>query len=189
MKIFSNFDSNYKRKIVASYVEEYGSQNILVVNRSKLFVWLYVYIPTAGYLIIASLIIYGVFARVDMSFVRRLAAIVVWWFWLVSMMPVFKKYIDFKLDFGVITPKWVFSYNQTGILKRNMTSLNVQNIRSIIVNKAWLIYSIFNNGDIIILSEWSDNQKGEAKFNYVNDPETKRQRMKQIFSKSAMHNH
>lgn len=189
MKIFSNFDSNYKRKVVASYVEEYGSENILVVNRSKLFARLYVYVPTIGYLLIVSLIIYGVFTRIDISFVTWSVSIIAWGFWLVSMFPIFKKYIDFKLDFGVITPKWVFSYNQTGIFKRNMTSLNVQNIRSIVVNKAWLLYSIFNNGEILILSEWSDNKKGEAKFNYVHDPETKRVRMKQIFSKAAMHNH
>jgi hypothetical protein len=105
------------------------------------------------------------------------------------MFPVIKKYIDFKLDFGIITPKWVFSYNQTGILRRNMTSLNVQNIRSIVVNKAWLIYSIFNNGEILVLSEGSDNNKWEAKFNYVNNPELKRKKMKQIFSKSNIWNY
>jgi hypothetical protein len=189
MKIFSNFDSNYKRKIVASYVEEYWSENILVINRSKLFAWLYIYIPIIVYTITAGLIIYAVLKRVDMSLIRRTIWLIVVGSWIFSMFPIIKKYIDFKLDFWVITPKWVFSYNQRGILSRNMTSLNVQNIRSIIVNRAWLLYSIFNNGEIIVLSEGSDNNKGEAVFNYVHNPEVKRQRMKQIFAKTNISNY
>lgn len=105
MKIFSNFDSRYKKKVVASYVEEYGSENILVINRSKLFAWLYVYMPGITYTIIALAIVYVIFSWVDQSFVRWFVGITVFGGWFFSIMPVVKKYIDFKLDFGIITPK------------------------------------------------------------------------------------
>ncbi len=125
----------------------------------------------------------------DVSFMRRFIVVIVFLAWAVSLLPVMKKYIDYKLDFTIVTPKWVFLFNQTGILNRNMTSLNVNNIRSIVVNKSWLIYSIFNNGDIRILSEWSDNELWEVQMKYVNNPEMKRAKIKQIFSRTNITNY
>jgi uncharacterized membrane protein YdbT with pleckstrin-like domain len=189
MRIFSNFDTNHKRTVVASHIEEYGSNNVLVINRSKLFAWIYVYIPSTIYTLIACLIAYAIVLWIGIELVRWLSLLILLVVWFMAMMPVVKKYIDFKLDFGIITPKGVFSYNQSGILNRNTTSLNIQNIRSIVVNRSWLLYSIFNNGEIIVLSEWSDNSKGEASFNYVHNPEVKRQKIKQIFAKTHITNY
>jgi uncharacterized membrane protein YdbT with pleckstrin-like domain len=189
MKIFSNFDTNYKTTTVAKYIEEYGSDNILVVQRSKLFAWLYVRVPCIVYTIVAALIIYAMWVWLSIEIINRFVVIIVIVSWISLMIPVVKKYIDYKLDFGIVTPKWLFLYNQTGILNRNMKSLNVQNIRSIIVDQSWLLYSLCNNGKITILSEWWDNDLGEAKMSYVHNPEAKRERIKQIFSRSQITNY
>ncbi len=189
MKIFSNFDTNYKKTTVAKHIEEYGSENVLVIQRSKLFVWLYVRIPAIAYTVIAACIIYAVWAWLNVAVINRFVAIITVFGWIALMIPVIKRYIDYKLDFGIVTPKWLFLYNQTGILNRNTKSLNVQNIRSIIVDQSGLLYSLCNNGKIDILSEWSENELGEAKMNYVHNPEAKRERIKQIFSRSQITNY
>ena len=189
MKIFSNFDTNSKRIAVGKCIEEYGSDNTLVIQRSRLFVWLYVRIPTIVYTTISALIIYTAWVWSSMTVINRFVVIIVALSWFALMMPVTKKYIDYKLDFGIFTPKWLFLYNQTGILNRNMKSLNVQNIRSIVVEQSGLLYSLCNNGNIFILSEWSEVDFGEARMRYVHDPEAKRERIKQIFSRSQITNY
>lgn len=105
MKLFSNFDTNYKRTTITKYIEEYGSDNILVIQRSKLFVWLYVRIPAIAYTAISSLIIYGVWALLNVAIINRFVFIIVTFSWIALMVPVIKKYIDYRLDFGVVTPK------------------------------------------------------------------------------------
>lgn len=189
MKIFSNFDTNYKRKTIAKHVEEYGSDNVLVIQRSKLFVWLHVRIPAIVYTLVAAIIVYAVWAWLRVAVINRFVVTIVIVSWIGLMIPVIKKYIDYKLDFGIVTPKWMSLYNQTGILNRNTKSLNVENIRSIIVDQYWLLHSLCNNGNISILSEWSENELGEAKMNYVYRPEAKRERIKQIFSRSQITNY
>ncbi len=198
MKIFSNFDSNYKKKICASYVEEHGSDNVLVVNRSKLFGRVYVYLPLLWYTILAVGIVYIIAMWLDIPVINWfvLTMVVIWW--IALLLPVIKKYIDYKLDFAIVTPKWVSLYNQTWIFNRNVTSLNVNNIRSIVVKKKWLIFSMFNNGSITILSEWTailpewseaTTSIGEAKMHYVHDPEIKRAKIREIFSKTHLTNY
>jgi hypothetical protein len=105
MKIFSNFDTNYKTTTVAKYIEEYGSDNILVVQRSKLFAWLYVRVPSIVYTIVAALIIYAMWVWLSIEIINRFVVIIVIISWISLMIPVVKKYIDYTLDFGIVTPK------------------------------------------------------------------------------------
>ena len=50
MKIFSNFDTQFKKKVYQEFVMEYGEQNILLISRSRLFGWLYIYVPALSYI-------------------------------------------------------------------------------------------------------------------------------------------
>jgi len=52
-------------------------------------------------------------------------------------------------------------------------------IKSVIVRKKWILYSIFNVWDIIFLSEW-DQEKTELSLNYVSDPEEKKAKIIEI---------
>ena len=105
MKIFSNFDTNYKRKTIAKHIEEYGSDNVLVIQRSKLFVWLHVRFPAIVYTLVATIIVYAVWAWLRVAVINRFVVIIVIVSWIGLMIPVIKKYIDYKLDFGIVTPK------------------------------------------------------------------------------------
>lgn len=109
------------------------------------------------------------------------------------MFPRIKHYIDLRLDFTIVTPAGVYLYNQRGIFYRNMSALNIQNIRTINVQKSKLIYTIFDNGDIIFLSEWPDAQAGwesnlwHAKIYFVQDPESKKDIIQRIFKQWRDH--
>jgi hypothetical protein len=45
MKIFSNFDSERKKEAYKEIVEKYGEENVLVLNKSFLFLFVKVIIP------------------------------------------------------------------------------------------------------------------------------------------------
>jgi len=182
MKILSNFDTNYRRDVLADYVDQYGSDNVLLIQRSSLFAWLYVYVPLIIYSIIIWLAFYITYFLVDVDLIIRIVWLIAIFFIIFMLVKTIQNYIDYILDFGIITPKWVSLYTQTWILNRDATSLNLRNIRTITVSKKWFIYSFFNNGDIIILSEWTENQLWEVKMQYVYKPEEKRERIRHIFA-------
>lgn len=183
MRIFSNFDTQYKAKCTESCIKEYGPENVLVVRRSRLFARLYIYIPWTFYTSIGVGLIYMTISQIDIAIIHQGITSMLVIALLVAYSPIIKKFIDYKMDFGIITPKGVIFYNQTWFLKRSETSLSINNIRTITIKKSWLLYSIFNNGDMIILSEWSDISLWEVRIFYIHNPDMKRERIKEIFSK------
>jgi hypothetical protein len=58
------------------------------------------------------------------------------------------------MDFIVVTPDFLVMYNQTWILAKKVITANAKSIKTVSVERSGLLYSLFNNGDIIVLSEW-----------------------------------
>jgi len=190
MRIFSSFDTRYKDIVLEKYAQEHGEENILVLQRSQLFAWIYVYIPAIAYTAILAIVLYYILAWINWPTTTRILVALVVCTYIFVLLPVIKRYIDLRLDFTVVTPAGVYLYNQRGIFYRTMSALNIQNIRTINVQKSKLLYTIFDNGDIIFLSEWPDAESGEsdyalghAKIYYVADPESKKDRIQEIFKR------
>ena len=59
--------------------------------------------------------------------------------------PVIGKYIDYKMDFIVVTPESLMLYDQGGIFHREEITIGVLNIKTISIRKDKLLYSIFDN--------------------------------------------
>jgi hypothetical protein len=57
------------------------------------------------------------------------------------------------MDFAIITPRQIVSYEQSGIFKRSSISLDLTNLRSINEEKDGILKSIFNYGTIVFFSE------------------------------------
>jgi len=75
-------------------------------------------------------------------------------------------------------------YDQWGIFNRNIISTNEKSIKTISVKKTWLFYSIFNNGDLIFLTEWdTTGGGGEITLRRVPKPEKRRKEIARIMSK------
>jgi hypothetical protein len=50
-------------------------------------------------------------------------------------LPLLKKYFDYHMDFLIVTPENIISYDQEGFLERNIVSLNMRNIKTVTVRK------------------------------------------------------
>lgn len=98
----------------------------------------------------------------------------------VFFFPIIWKYLDYKMDFIIVVPDSIMMYDQWGILKRDVVTINAQSIKTISVKKSWLLYSIFDNGDIIILAEWDTERNGETILRRVPRPEKRRNQMLKI---------
>jgi len=79
----------------------------------------------------------------------------------------------------IVTPESLMMYNQRGLLKRDVVTVGVLNIKTISIEKDRFLYDIFDNWDIIILSE-SDIPYGELVFSWIPRPEKRRNQIANI---------
>lgn len=179
MKIFSNFDTKLRQNTFEDYQQKYGVENVLCFWRSRLYRWIKFFFNFLIYTTVAVLAL--------VFFYKRL-----WWdyFWYVvitviviyvaAIFPVIGKYIDYKMDFIIVVPNSIMMYEQWWILKRNVSTISTQSIKSIAIKKSGLLYSIFDNGDIIILTEWDTERNGEIKLRWIPRPEKRRNQIVKV---------
>ena len=99
---------------------------------------------------------------------------------LVFFIPAVSKYIDYKMDFIIVIPSSIIMHDQEWLFKKNIITINSTSIKSISVKKTWLLYSIFDNGDIIILTEGDIEQNGEIKLKWIPRPEKRKNQMMKV---------
>jgi len=86
---------------------------------------------------------------------------------LVITIRILKRFVDFEMDFIIVTKDEIESFTQEWIFKRKIVSLDITKIRSITTEKDGFFKSLFNIGSLKILSEWDTEQKWEIRFNYI----------------------
>lgn len=179
MKIFSNFDTKLRQKTFQEYQENYGVENVLCFGRSKLYHLIKVGMPFVVLLLITIFGLIFFYQRSDGDyFTLFLVAFLI--MDIVFLFPIIGKYIDYKMDFIIVIPHAIMMYEQWWILKRNVSTISAQSIKSIAIKKAWLLYSIFDNGDIIILTEGDTERNGEIKFRRIPRPEKRRNQIVKV---------
>jgi uncharacterized membrane protein YdbT with pleckstrin-like domain len=67
-----------------------------------------------------------------------------------------ENYIDYTMNYAIFTPEEATLVEQIGIFHRNIKSLDIKKIKSINTKKSNLLFSIFNDGIITILSDTPD---------------------------------
>lgn len=179
MRIFSNFDTKLRQKTFSEYKEKYGDENVICFWRSKYYFIIKVFFPL---LFFALITILGLFA-----FYRRLGGDYFWYIVvallimdIVFVVPIIGKYIDYKMDFIIVIPSSIMLYDQWGIFKKDVVTVSSQSVKSISIKKDWLFYSIFNNGDIIILTEGDVAKNGEIRLRWIPRPEKRKNQMIKI---------
>jgi len=173
MKFLSNFDTELESQIIQKYKELYGMDNILIIHRAKIFwVWFCV-VPTVLTLLI--LLIIGFIIGWDsgdetlntikslLGFVFGAVFVFVWW------VKVLKRYFDYKMDFCIVTPQEIVSYNQTGLLNRSSRTIDADKIKTVTADGSGFINSMFNYGDIRFLSEWDNAEGGDITLSFVSN--------------------
>lgn len=170
MKIFSNFDTKLRQRTLEEYQQEYGLDNVLCFWRSLLYKYYRVIFPLIFILLVTVLGLIFFYERLNGNYFSYIVIIFLV-IDLVFIFPIFAKYFDYLMDFIIVLPNSIMMYDQWGIFKRNINTITVQSIKAINIDKSWFLYSLFDNGDILILTEWDAANKGEIKLRWIPNPE------------------
>ena len=177
MKILSSFDSKFKQKILDKNIKKYWKGNVFVISHGNFYYYFYILLPivfSTIWLIFYIIVFFYLLSSISYDF--RTTYILFWLIvFLILFVPLwfklFKKYVDYILDFIIITPKNLIHYDQEWILSRKWRTIDVEKIKTITVNKSWLLRSMFNFWNIIILTEWAELWEWEIDFYYIDSPE------------------
>lgn len=74
------------------------------------------------------------------------------------------------MDFCIITPKELISYNQSWFFNRHTEIIDTEKVKTINKIPQGLFGSLFNFASLVFLSEW-DMDVGDISLNYVENPE------------------
>jgi len=100
--------------------------------------------------------------------------------YLVFFFPIIGKYIDYKMDFIIVIPNAIMLYDQWGIFRRDVVTISSQSIKTISIKKDKFIYSVFDNGDLIILTEWDTEHIGEMILRRIPRPEKRKNQIVKV---------
>ena len=181
MKLFSNFDTKIKSKSIEEATQEYGEENVLCLSRSKLFFVIKFFLPLLEFLILVFAGILLFYYLFDYLYLVQIIVVML----LVSLpfiVYITGKYIDYKMDFVLVTPDALMEYNQSWVFNKKVVTINEKSIKSITVERKGFLYSIFNNGDLVFFSE-GDETRGDVTLYYVSDPELKKTQISKIMNK------
>lgn len=180
MAIISTFDPKFQKQILSDCINEFWKENVVHIRKSKLFLWWFVVLPFLLWFITLTVILFWIIYFIPWKYVWLIVAlcIIVVLFWIKPWTKILKYYLDYCMDFSIVTPQSFIRYDQTWFFKRTSKIIDLIHIRSVSVEKKWFINSLFNNWNIVILSEWSDNTWWDPKadswkiiFRYVKDPD------------------
>lgn len=179
MKVFSGFDTKYKKKQLDKMINMYGQNNVLLLSKSMLFYMLKVIIPFMWFVLFSVFIIWFFNRNFEMEGIYYGAIPIILMIFLSIIFPIIKAFLDYYMDFSIITPKNVHRYDQEWLRSRDVLTISADSIKTVFVRKRWILYSIFNNGDLIFFTEW-DAEKWELTLPYIPKPESKKMQLVNI---------
>lgn len=182
MKIFSNFDTEIRKNTIEQHSIKYWRENILCFGRSRLYFYVKIFFPFVFVLLLASWAIIGLYFLFEGDYLW-IVSLLVFLVSLIFLLPVIGKRIDYKLDFIIVTPDYLIMYDQNWIFSKKVITLNEKSIKTISVERPGLLYSIFNNGDIIFLAEGDVTDHGDVKLKWIPKPEKRRNQIAKIMHK------
>ncbi len=181
MKLFSNFDTKKKENILKYYQNEFGNSNVLIIQKSKLYRLIRIFLPLMWYLISELIIV-----LLSIQFVshKYFLYFIIWFsilIFIIFIFPIIINYLEYTMDFLIVTPKEIIKYDQEWFFERDVQTMSLFNLKTISVKKKWILRSIFNNWDMTFLSEWTwDDLIWEITFHCVYKPEKIRHKISSI---------
>ncbi len=182
MRIFSNFDTKIRYTSFEEHAARYGRENVLCFWRSRLYWVIKIFFPLLFLLLLCVWVVVVFYYVFDGDYLLffSLATFVLSLFFLI---PLIGKWIDYKLDFIIVTPDFLIMYDQEGIFNKKVITLNEKSIKTISIERKWFLYSVFNNWDIIFLAEWDVTEHGDVKLKWIPKPEKRRDQIARIMNK------
>jgi len=188
MKFLSNFNTKLDKELYAKACAQFGDGKVLVIRRDPIYLWLKVILPSIWRIVGVCVLIWielrlldaWIIDRMMMLFASVLIAIV----WIIWIFHACSKLMDYYMDFTIVTPRHIVSYDQSGIFTRSSISLDLTNLRSVNEQKWWILRSIFNYGTIVFFSEGDygdmSGNNGTITLNYINYPRKVRETIMNI---------
>ena len=159
----------------------FWKESVLVLNKSLLFFFSKVVFPLLWWTVVFVLLQFPIYFSLGEFWVAKyLVTILLFFIYLFMLSPIFKYYLDYMMDFSLVTPEFLTRYNQSWMLKRDIKSSYVKNIKTITIEKNTLRYNIFDNGNLIFLSEWDRDNDGEIVLHYIQNPEQAKKKIVRI---------
>lgn len=191
MGIISTFDPKFKKQLLEKSKEEFGEWKVVYIKKSHLFLCIKVLIPFILWLALIITLITCCIMYIPNGIVwlKTTICVLILLGFAAPWYRVLKHFLDYEMDFAVVTPKSFLRYNQTWFFKRSSKAIDMKHVRSVYVRKAWFFNSIFNNWHIIVLTEGSGetvkedwNNPWEVEFRYVYNPEYYSNRIQKLLS-------
>lgn len=117
MKIFSNFDTRAPLEAYQKALAEYGADKVIFVRRHRIYLLFFVTLPSIvmGLVLIVATVLR---LQIPTEFIESLAANILFTivFGLIALMAIIRiilNYINYLLDYTIVTPRIIMSYNQT----------------------------------------------------------------------------
>ncbi len=137
MKIFNSFDTKLKQKKYNKFKNIFWEGKVLIIRRSFSF-WLIKWIiPFILYIIFSILLYYYLYKFVYKYLITWanslliLLGVISLIISLIILNRIYKIYINYKMDFCLVSPEELITYKQKWILKSNFKNIPVKEIRSI----------------------------------------------------------
>lgn len=192
MWILSSLDLRFKTKTFNEYVSQYWRENIILIKKSKYFLWTKILIPFTFW---TSLLVLAL-----IFLVKYVSDYVPWLFWSLIVLSIFlwivlnakviKYFLDYKMDFIILNPRSFIRFDQDGLFKKVSKTIDLRKVRSISVRKMWFWNSLFNNWTLVIVSEWWEAEEDaklrawEIMFNDVYNPEAYNKKINDFLNKA-----
>lgn len=191
VKLLSNFDTKAPAKNYAEAVQEFGFDKVVFLRRHKLYFILYTLIPVwtavimMGIMVISMMYTGSVETWLGNFVAQRSVQIILVLLVIYLLLLARARYFNYILDYTVVTPTYISSYNQTWIFSRKIRTIEPSKIKTIDFSSKWIINSIFNFGDIIILLEWDELGQWEINISFIANPEDIKEKIKDLTNSSV----
>lgn len=181
MGIISTFDPKFKKNILNEEIARYWADRVILIKKSKLFLWIKVLFPFILWLSTLVALIALSLIYINIVWINVTLCVLLIIIWMFPWSKLLKYFLDYTMDFAIVTPESFLRYDQSWFFKRTSKVVDLNHIRSVNVRKSGVINSIFNNWNIIILSDWAwsgawddeaiKNNPWEVVFRYVYNPD------------------
>jgi len=169
VRIFSNFDTQAPTKNYAQAVREFGFDKVVFLRRHVLYFTIYVILPTI--ISLALIVVWTLYAFFSSGSADIFSEIIVFLIALYFAIVALSRYFNYTLDYTIITPGYISSYNQKGILNREIITIEPEKIKTITFSSNWFVNSVFNFWSVTILLEWDNANNGEIYMDFIHKPE------------------
>ncbi len=185
MRIFSAFNTNSKDQLLIEYRALFWDDAVILVSRSKLYYYTHIGRVVFLYFLALAVSLYAMYSDVFVDYVwalkawitfvpERIGSIVqqswFWIFWLILgillLRKVGKNYMHYAMDFLLVTPKEVIRHDQKWLFAKEVQKLHADKIKSVTIQKSWLLNSFLDIWSITFIAEW-DNERGDITMDYV----------------------